>query len=177
MSFSTNTGRAPLLLAPTEVDRLLSTGTVRRGACRPLSTGAGPSGPNPLLSGWLATSCAARTGATLRTNSTSSSPNVKRVPSLLNSSRGFRLVALCMDCRNAVPKLQWSATSLHTVALLLKVLEIPGILRLKGLVMPTFSSVAPPLAVPTFFPGNSFSNDRPSSFMSSSLIRMPCLTV
>ena len=168
MSFSTNTGRAPLLLAPTEVDRLLSTGTVRRGARRPLSPGAGPSGPNPLPSGW---------SAALLTNSTSSVPSVKRVPPLLNSSRGVRPVALCMDCRNAVPKLQWSATSLHTVALLLKVLEIPGILRLKGLVMPTLSSVAPPLAVPTFFPGNSFSNDRPSSFMSSSLIRMPCLMV
>ena len=62
-----------------------------------------------------------------------------------------------MLCRNAVPRLHWSATSLQTMALLRKVLEIPGILIVKGFVMPTFSSEAPPLAVPTFFPGNSFS--------------------
>ena len=117
------------------------------------------------------------TGATLRTNSTWSFPKTRCVPSLLNSNLGFRPVARAILCRNAVPRLHWSATSLQTVALLKKVLEIPGILMLKGFVMPTFSSAAPPLAVPTFFPGNSFAYDRSSFFISSSLIKMPSLTV
>ena len=93
--------------------------------------------------------------STLLTNSTWSFPNVNRVPPAQNSNFGFNPVTLWMFCRNAVPRLHSSATSLHTTALLENTFEMPGILMLTGSVIPTFSSRADPFAVPTCLPGNS----------------------